>query len=70
MKFTNNTYYTIPNSSIYILILRVLNQDENDAKIHVAYISKQGHAMGLETIEVKKENTKHWEVVTNVPFNF
>ena len=71
MVLRSNTFYSIPNSSMMILILSVLQQDEDSAKLHVAYVSKQnGNAFGMERIEVKKENIKHWEETNNIPFTF
>lgn len=70
MMFYSNTYYTIPNSSMYVLVLSVLRQDEYCAKLNVAYITKGGTPVGIESIEVKKENTKHWVKVDSVPFTF
>jgi ribulose bisphosphate carboxylase small subunit len=61
MTFNKNSYYTIPNSSIYIFILDVLSQDEKEAKLNVFYLNKEGRIITFDYINVKKENTSHWE---------
>lgn len=70
MKFRTGATYTIPNSSINIVILGVIEQDDKRAKLLVGYISKQGTAMGMESIDVSKEQTKHWEETAHVPFQY
>ena len=69
MQFKIGDTYTIINSSIYITVLSVINQDEDNAEIRVAYFSKQGTAIGMEKLSLNKSNLRHWIRVPYVPFS-
>jgi len=68
MQLQNGDTYTITNSSIYITVLSVVEQNQDNAKVLVAYISKQGTPIGMERLELDKKNLKHWIKVPHVPF--
>jgi len=70
MNLISNTYYKAPNTSTHILVLRVLDQDENQANVELAYVTDNGHVLGMEKILLQKNNIKHWVQVPNLPFLF
>jgi hypothetical protein len=65
-----NRFYTTTNSSIYIYVVKLVKQDEDNIEAEVAYITKQGTPLGLEKVLLKRNNIKHWIEVPNVPFSF
>lgn len=66
MNFTTGTYYTIPNSSIRILVLNVIDQTETTANLYVAYVSNQGHVLAFDSINFNKDKASHWETTNEV----
>jgi hypothetical protein len=69
-QIKQNRYYTTTNSSIYIYVVKLINEDETFINAEVAYITKQGTPLSLEKVTLNKNNISHWQEVSNVPFSF